>query len=115
MAATKAAGQRVGSSPQVGKRLDVLGQHGRYDESMTTKLTISVPDEIATFLRDTGNASGAVADAVRPLLPQARRERQRLAARAMAEHLRSRTPERVAEDEALIEASNDVALSDSRW
>jgi Arc/MetJ-type ribon-helix-helix transcriptional regulator len=82
---------------------------------MTTKLTISVPDEIAAFLRDTGNASGAVTAAVRPLLPEARRERQRAAARAMAEHLRSRTPGQIAEDGALIEASNDIALADSQW
>ncbi len=82
---------------------------------MTAKLTISVPDEIAEFLRDTGNASGAVAAAVRPLLPDARRERQRVAARAMGEHLRSRTAAQVAQDEALIEASNDIALADSPW
>lgn len=82
---------------------------------MTTKLTISVPDDIAAFLRDTGNASGAVAAAVRPLLPEARRERQRASAQAMAEHLRARTPERAAEDEALIEAGNDIALADSQW
>lgn len=82
---------------------------------MTMKMTISVPDEIAAFLRDTGNASAAVAAAVRPLLVQVRRERQRSAAQAMAEHLRRRTPEQVTEDEALIEASNDVALSGSQW
>ena len=82
---------------------------------MTTKMTISVPDEIAAFLRDTGNASGAVTAAFRPLLPQARRERQRSAAQAMGEHLRSRTPGQIAEDVALIEASNDVALTDSQW
>ena len=82
---------------------------------MTTKLTISVPDDIAAFLRESGNASGAVAAAVRPLLPAARRERQRSAARAAAEHLRSRSPEQIAEDSALVEASNDIALSDSRW
>jgi len=82
---------------------------------MTTKMTISVPDDIAAFLRDTGNASGAVTAAVRPLLPQARRERQRSAARAMAEHARSRTPDQVAAESALIEASNDIALADSQW
>jgi len=82
---------------------------------MTTKMTISVPDEIAAFLRDTGNASGAVAAAVQPLLAQARRDRQRSAAQAMAEHLRRRTPQQVTEDEALIEASNDVALAGSQW
>jgi hypothetical protein len=82
---------------------------------MTTKLTISVPDEIAVFLRGTGNASGAVTAAVQPLLPRARRDRQHAAARAMAEHLRSRTGAQIAEDSALIEASNDIALSDSQW
>jgi len=82
---------------------------------MTMKMTISVPDDIAAFLRGTGNASGAVTAAVRPLLPQAKRERQRSAAQAMAAHLRSRTAEQTAEDEALIEASNDIALSDSQW
>jgi hypothetical protein len=82
---------------------------------MTTKLTISVPDEIAAFLRETGNASGAVTAAVRPLLTGARRERQRSAAQGMAEHLRLRNPEQIAEDKALIEASNDIALSDSQW
>lgn len=82
---------------------------------MTTKMTISVPDEVAAFLRGTGNASAAVAAAVAPLLVQARRDRQRAAAHAMAEHLRGRTPQQVAEDEALIEAGNDVALRDSQW
>jgi len=32
-----------------------------------------------------------------------------------AEHLRRRSPQQVTEDEALIEASNDVALSGSQW
>lgn len=82
---------------------------------MTVKLSISVPDDVAAYLQSTGNASAAVAEAVRPHLPQARRQRQREAARAMAAHLQSRSAQQVAEDEALVEASNDAALADTQW
>jgi hypothetical protein len=82
---------------------------------MTVKLSISVPDDVAEYLRETGNASAAVTEVVRPYLSEARRQRQRDAARAMAEHLRHRTPRQAAEDDALREQSNDVALSDAEW
>lgn len=47
---------------------------------MTVKLSISVPDDVANYLQSQGNASAAVTDAVRRVLPQARRARQRAAA-----------------------------------
>jgi hypothetical protein len=82
---------------------------------MTVKLSISVPDDVAEYLRETGNASAAVTEIVRPHLTEARRQRQREAARAMAEHLRERTPQQVAKDDALRKQSNDVALADAEW
>jgi hypothetical protein len=82
---------------------------------VTVKLSISVPDDVADYLRETGNASAAVTEIVRPHLSEARRQRQREAARAMAEHLRERTPPQVANDDALREQSNDAALADSAW
>jgi Arc/MetJ-type ribon-helix-helix transcriptional regulator len=36
-----------------------------YDPGMTTRVTVSLPDEIAAFLHQTPNASAVVADAVR--------------------------------------------------
>jgi hypothetical protein len=82
---------------------------------MTVKLSISVPDDVAAYLQSRGNASAAVTDAVRRVLPEARRARRRAAAKAYGEYLRGRTPERIAEDNALIEASNDIALRDAQW
>jgi hypothetical protein len=46
---------------------------------MTVKLSISVPDDVAAYLQASGNASAAVTEAVRRLLPDARRARQRAA------------------------------------
>lgn len=82
---------------------------------MTTKLSISVPDDVAAYLQSRGNASAAVTEAVRRVLPDARRERRRTAAQAFGEFLRSRTPEQAAADRELIESSNDVALRDAEW
>ncbi|MDP9795889.1 Arc/MetJ-type ribon-helix-helix transcriptional regulator [Catenuloplanes nepalensis] len=82
---------------------------------MTVKMTVSVPDDVAEFLRDSGNASAAVTEAVRPLLADARRARQRAAAQAMAEWQRSRPAADVENDTALIEASNDAALAGAEW
>jgi hypothetical protein len=82
---------------------------------MTVKLSISVPDDVADYLQSQGNASAAVTDAVRRVLPAARRERQRAAAQAYGEFLRRRSPEQIANDQALIEASNDIALRDAQW
>jgi hypothetical protein len=82
---------------------------------MTVKLSVSVPDDVAAYLQSQGNASAAVTDAVRRVLPEARRARQRAAARAYGDHLRRRTAQQVADDQALIESSNDIALSDAQW
>jgi hypothetical protein len=82
---------------------------------MTVKLSISVPDDVATYLQSQGNASAAVTAAIRRVLPEARRARQRAAAQAYGEFLRGRTPQQVAEDTALVEASNDIALRGSEW
>jgi hypothetical protein len=82
---------------------------------MTIKLSISVPDDVATYLQSQGNASAAVTAAVRRILPEARRARQRAAAQTCGEYLRGRTPQQVGDDTALIEASNDVALHGSEW
>ncbi|MDG4769947.1 hypothetical protein [Solwaraspora sp. WMMD792] len=82
---------------------------------MTVKLSISVPDEVAAYLQQQGNVSAAVTEAVRRVLPEARRARQRAAAQAYGEYLRQRTAEQSADERDLIEASNDVALRDSQW
>jgi hypothetical protein len=82
---------------------------------MTVKLSISVPDDVAEYLQHQDNVSAAVADAVRRVLPESRRARQRAAAQAYAEYLRSLTPSQTAEERAWIESSNDIALRDAEW
>ena len=82
---------------------------------MTVKLSISVPDDVAAYLHSRGNASAAVVEAVRRVLPQARRARQREAAQAYGEYLRQRSVQQAEDDRVLIEDSNDIALRDSRW
>jgi len=82
---------------------------------MTVKLSISVPDDVAAYLQSQGNASAAVTEAVRRVLPAARRARQREAAQAYGEYLRRRTAEQIQEDRMLIESSNDLSLRDSQW
>ncbi len=82
---------------------------------MTVKLSISVPDDVAAYLQGEGNVSAAVTDAVRRVLPEARRARQRAAAQAYGEYLRRRTAQQVTDDQTLIESSNDVALRDAQW
>jgi hypothetical protein len=82
---------------------------------MTVKLSISVPDDVAAYLQSQGNASAAVTEAVRRVLPENRRARQRAAAQEMAAFLRRRGAEQIEEDHALIETSNDIALRDSQW
>jgi len=72
---------------------------------MTVKLSISVPDDVAAYLQGRGNASAAVTEAVRRVLPEARHARQREAARAYGEHLRRRTAQQTEDDNALIETS----------
>jgi hypothetical protein len=82
---------------------------------MTVKISISVPDDVAAYLHSQGNASAAVTEAVRRVLPEARRARQRAAARAYGAFLRERTPQHVEDDRVLIESSNDIALRDAQW
>lgn len=82
---------------------------------MTVKLSISVPDDVATYLRAQGNASAVVTDAVRRLFPDARRARQREAAQAYGAYLRARTADQRAQDDLLVETSNDIALRDTEW
>jgi len=82
---------------------------------MTVKISISVPDDVAAYLQSQANASAAVTEAVRRVLPEARRARQRAAARAYGEYLRGRTPQQADDDTMLIESSNDIALRDSQW
>jgi hypothetical protein len=82
---------------------------------MTVKLSISVPDDVAAYLQGQGNASAAVTEAVRRVLPEARRTRQRAAAQAYGEYLRRRTAQQIEDDTTLIESSNDISLRDSRW
>ncbi|MEU4163260.1 hypothetical protein [Actinoplanes sp. NPDC026670] len=82
---------------------------------MTVKLSISVPDDVAEYLQSQGNASAAVTEAVRRVLPEARRLRQREAAQAYGRFLRERTPEQADADRILIESSNDIALRGTEW
>jgi hypothetical protein len=82
---------------------------------VTVKLSISVPDDVAAYLHSQGNVSAAVTDAVRRVLPEARRARQRATAQAFGEYMRGRSASQVADDRALIESSNDIALRDAAW
>lgn len=82
---------------------------------MTVKLSISVPDDVAAYLQGHGNASAAVTEAVRRMLPEQRRARQRSSAEALADHVRQQTPEEAERDRMLIETSNDIALRDAEW
>ncbi len=82
---------------------------------MTVKLSISVPDDIAAYLQGQGNASAAVTEAVRRILPASRRQRQRDAAQAYGVYLKRRPAQESADDVALIESSNDIALRDAQW
>ena len=82
---------------------------------MTVKLSISVPDDVAAYLQGQGNASAAVTEAVRRVLPEARRARQRAAAQAYGEYLRRRTAQQIEDDRTLIESSNDISLRDTQW
>jgi Arc/MetJ-type ribon-helix-helix transcriptional regulator len=82
---------------------------------MTVKISVSVPDDVAAYLQSQGNASAAVTDAVRRILPEARRARQRAAAQAFGEYLRGRDPQRAEADRELIESSNDIALRGAEW
>lgn len=82
---------------------------------MTVKLSISVPDDVAAYLQSQGNASAAVTEAVRRVLPEARRARQRAAAQSYGEYLRRRSAQQVEDERVLIESSNDIALRDAQW
>jgi hypothetical protein len=82
---------------------------------MTVKLSISVPDDVAAYLQSQGNVSAAVTEAVCRVLPQARRARQRTASQSYGEYLRQRNAPQLADDEALIDSSNDIALRDAQW
>ncbi|MEU8664388.1 hypothetical protein [Actinoplanes philippinensis] len=82
---------------------------------MTVKLSISVPDDVAEYLQSQGNASAAVTAAVRRILPEERRARQRQAAQAYGRFLRERTSEQTEADRMLIESSNDIALRGTEW
>jgi hypothetical protein len=82
---------------------------------MTVKLSISVPDDVAAYLQSQDNASAAVTEAVRRVLPEARRARQRAAAQAYGAYLRRRSAQQIQDDHALIEDSNDIALRNAQW
>lgn len=82
---------------------------------MTVKLSISVPDDVAAYLQGQGNASAAVTAAVRRILPEARRARQRTAAHAYGQYVRGRTVQQADADAALIETSSDISLRGSEW
>ncbi len=82
---------------------------------MTVKLSISVPDDVAAYLQRQSNVSAAVTEAVRRLLPEARRERQRAAAQAYGQYQRERTAQQIDDERELIESSNDIALRNAQW
>ena len=82
---------------------------------MTVKLSISVPDDVAAYLQGQENVSAAVTAAVRRILPEVRRDRQRAAAHAFGEFLRELPVKHMEADATLIEASNEIALRGSEW
>jgi hypothetical protein len=82
---------------------------------LTVKLSISVSDDVAAYLQGEGNASAAVTAAVRRVLPDVRRARQRAAADAYGEYVRKHGSQQIENDLVLIESSNDISLHGSDW
>jgi hypothetical protein len=78
---------------------------------MTEKVRISVPDDAVTHLQSQSQGSGAVHRG----LPEARRARQRAAARAYGDYLRPRSAELADDEAALIDASNEISLRGAEW
>jgi hypothetical protein len=82
---------------------------------MTVEVSITLPDDVAAYLREQDDASAVVTAALRRVIPSSRRERQRAAAQAYGDYQRQRSSHQVEDDIALIESSNDVALRGAEW
>jgi hypothetical protein len=82
---------------------------------MTTKLSISVPDDVAEFLQAQDNTSAFVTMVIRSQMLDARRARQRAAALAYAQHMRERTAEQIEADRTMYEHNADIALRGAEW
>jgi hypothetical protein len=110
--------------PHVWYACHSLAPRRHYSSNVAIGFPIVIPFDAAEYQRarrrgrlpaEPGNASAAVTDAVRRVLPDARRARQRAAAQAFGEYIRTRTPQEIERDRALIESSNDLALRDATW
>ncbi|MFF5083061.1 hypothetical protein ACFY36_38965 [Actinoplanes sp. NPDC000266] len=82
---------------------------------MTVRLSVDVPDDVGAFLRTRHDASAVVTEAVRRVMREGRRARQREAARVMAAYRRSRSEADRAAERELAEGSNDVAVRGAEW
>lgn len=80
-----------------------------------TKLSISVPDDVAEFLQAQENTSAYVTTVVRSQMPDARRQRQRAAAEAYVQHLRERTPDQIEDDRVMDEHNAEISLRGAEW
>ncbi len=82
---------------------------------MTTKIAVSLPDDVAEYLRSTGNASSTVAAAVRHLMTDAQRTELSRTAHEWAAWQQTRPAAETAAEQQWIEESNDIAFSGSEW
>jgi hypothetical protein len=81
---------------------------------MTQRLTVSLPDDVAAWLASQGNASAAVASAVRREMvdESARQTKRRADARAYAEWMRTGP---LPDDAELTALSNEISLRGTEW
>lgn len=80
-----------------------------------TKLSISVPEDVAEFLQAQDNTSAYVTSVVRSQMPDARRQRQRAMAQAYAQLMRERTPEQIEADRIMDEHNAEISLRGAEW
>ena len=80
-----------------------------------TKLSISVPEDVAEFLQAQDSTSAYVTSVVRSQMPDARRQRQRAMAQAYAQLMRERTPEQIEADRIMDEHNAEISLRGAEW
>jgi post-segregation antitoxin (ccd killing protein) len=83
---------------------------------MTSKIAVSVPDEVAAWLRTKGNVSAAVTSAVQQVMNDEAeaRQRRRAGIAAYAAWVKENPAEAAALD-ALFEESNRLSLEGHEW
>jgi hypothetical protein len=81
---------------------------------MTQRMTVSLPDDVAAWLASRGNASAAVAAAVRKEMVDAatRRAKRRADAQAYARWMRT---DPLPDDAELAALSNEISMRGTEW